>query len=206
MRRMVPSLPLWIACVVSLAAMVGAAQHGMKWGVGAAAFGFAIAAAASAHRLGTFHRARAAASGAQAPQALHALAAISRITTLVYAWGGVALLTLYRFTPVTWQHGWQYGSAMLLIAAGLAAYLYLLGQPDTALAAAPAVRRAADLAALQGLAIAGALLWLAASGKIASPKGDWAANAIFFSGGLAVAWISAVVVATHRRITGQTSV
>ena len=36
---------------------------------------------------------------------------------LGYGWGGLTLLTVYLLTPLQWQHGWQYGAGMLLIAA-----------------------------------------------------------------------------------------
>jgi hypothetical protein len=135
------------------------------------------------------------------PLAAAAIRQTSIVTAALYAWGGAAMTLVYRFSGLHWQHGWQYGLAMLLIATGLAGYVHLLGDVRSSLNSDRAIDRVAKLAALQGIAVTFALAWLAGSGKLATTKGDWAANIIFVTGGLAIAMVSAVVTRTHHSLT-----
>lgn len=193
MNRLNPPLFLWVASIASVAGMLWAAAHGARAGLVLASLGFAATAVLAASRLS------AALLRTERPGNGHvsAIREISRITALVYAWGGVSLIALYRFTPLHWQHGWQYGSAMLLIATGLIAYIAASGRSppgDIALS------RTIQLTIAHGLAALVAMIWLAGSGKLATVKGDWAANAIFMSGGLAIACISYMAVRNHREL------
>jgi hypothetical protein len=112
-------------------------------------------------------------------------------TLLALAWGAgaVSMLGVYLLSGLKWQHGWQYGCGMALIAA-LA--WWFAQHPRWLNAVAVAV-------GLQGAAAAIGLAVLAGSGKLASVKGDWAANVIFVAGGVAIAVLSVMAVAAHRR-------
>lgn len=200
MNRPNPLSALWLAFAASLAAMLWAADSGQRWVLTVAAAMFALVAAHGAYRVVT---GSADEGSAGLSESVLRLRELSRITAAVYAWGGTALISIYRFTPLHWQHGWQYGSAMLLIATGLAAYAKALSRPGSALAAPSSVKRLILLSGLQGVATLMALSWLVFSGKLASPKGDWAANAIFTCGALAIVWLSYVAVRLPRPIQGQ---
>ncbi len=154
---------------------------------------FAIAAALAAARVSGLVR-----SVPHKSAAARAVVESTRVSALVYGWGAASLLTLYRFTPLHWQHGWQYGSGMLLICIGLAAYVSAFDREGSQLAQGPALDRIVALGAAQGLAAAIGIGYLVLSGKLSSPKGDWAANAVFLAGGTAIVWISYLAVMTHR--------
>jgi hypothetical protein len=113
----------------------------------------------------------------------------------VWAWGisAASMLGVYLLSGLKWQHGWQYGCGMVLIT--LAALVFAR-QPRWLNAVAVAV-------ALQGMAAAVGLAVLAGSGKLASVKGDWAANVIFVAGGVAIAVLSVMAVAAHRRANAK---
>jgi uncharacterized membrane protein len=49
------------------------------------------------------------------------------------------------------------------------------------------------------VAVAAALTYLVVSGKLATPKDDWAANVVFVTGGVTVLLISIASLVTHRR-------
>ena len=108
------------------------------------------------------------------------------------AWGvgAASMLGVYLLSGLKWQHGWQYGTGMALIALAALAFAR---QPRWLNAVAIAV-------ALQGMAAAIGIAVLAGSGKLASVKGDWAANIIFVAGGVAIAVLSVMAVAAHRRM------
>jgi hypothetical protein len=114
-----------------------------------------------------------------------------------WAWGigAASMLGVYLLSGLKWQHGWQYGSGMALIA--LAAFLFAR-QPRWLNATAAVV-------GLQGAAAAIGLAVLAGSGKLESVKADWAANIIFVAGGVAIAALSVMAVAAHRRSQRGTS-
>lgn len=170
-----------------------AAWHGEKLTLFGAATMFAVLAAVAAARLPAGIRG-APGKGATA----RAVIEYTRISALVYGWGAAALLSIYRFAPLHWQHGWQYGSGMLLICAALVTYLLLLEREHSPLAQLSALDRVVTLGAAQGLAAAGGIAYIIFSGKLSSPKGDWAANAVFLAGGVAIAWISYLALITHR--------
>jgi hypothetical protein len=108
-----------------------------------------------------------------------------------YAWGvgAMSMLGVYLLSGLKWQHGWQYGCGMALIA--LVAF-WFARQPRW-------LNAVAVLVGLQAMAAAIGLAVLAGSGKLASPKGDWAANIIFVAGGVAIAALSVMAVGAHRR-------
>lgn len=131
----------------------------------------------------------------------HMLRRNTRLIALIYAWGAAALLAVYVLGDLQWRHGWQYGSAMALIAGLLLWYVHSLGNPASAAASPAALRRAGGpLAMLHALAAAGGLVFLVGAGKLATLKGDWAANHVFLAGGLAVIAVSLLSVRTQRRL------
>lgn len=120
---------------------------------------------------------------------------------LAYFWCALAFYAVYLGTSLRWQHGWEYGSAMLLVAVGHAIYLWHLDDPNASVSTPKAIARAVALAALQAVAIACGLLWLIQSGKLSSLKGDWAANQLFLAGGFTVMCLSVIIVKTHSALS-----
>jgi NADH:ubiquinone oxidoreductase subunit 5 (subunit L)/multisubunit Na+/H+ antiporter MnhA subunit len=51
----------------------------------------------------------------------------------------------------------------------------------------------------QAAVVVAALIYLLASGKLATPKDDWAANVVFLAGGVTILLISLVSLQTYRR-------
>jgi hypothetical protein len=43
------------------------------------------------------------------------------------------------------------------------------------------------------------------SGKIHTPRGDWAANEIFIGGSVMLVMVSAISLVTHRKLTRKTA-
>ncbi len=120
---------------------------------------------------------------------------------LAYFWCALAFYAVYLGTSLRWQHGWEYGSAMLLVAVGHAIYLWHLDDPNASVSTPKAIGRAVALVALQAVAIACGLLWLIQSGKLSSLKGDWAANQLFLAGGFTVMCLSVIIVKTHSALS-----
>lgn len=200
MRSLSPTL-LTIAAG-SIAVMLWAAANTDIRIMAAAAAAFILAAIARAARLNaSLRRVAATSNPSERRSAAEAIRKTSYITALVYAWGGAAMLLVYRFSGLYWQHGWQYGLAMIVIAAGLAGYIAMLGNERSPLNSDAALDRAVQLAVLQGVAAAAAMVWLTTSGKLTTGKADWAANIVFMSGGLAISVISAIVARTHSKLT-----
>ncbi len=139
------------------------------------------------------------------PGCIDALANASRRNARLIAWtwgaGAASMLAVYLISGLKWQHGWQYGSGMLLIA--LLGFLYslIIGEPASVLRRPGVLNAVAMLAAAQGVAAIGGVTVLVLSGKVASNKADWAANIIFVAGGLAITVLSAIAVRTHARLS-----
>lgn len=134
--------------------------------------------------------------------AFHTLRRNTRLIALVYAWGAAALFAIYLLTDVKWRHGWQYGTAMAAVAALLLGYVHALGQPGSRWATDRALRMAGALARLHGLAAGCGLAFLVGTGKLATLKGDWAANHVFLVGGLTIVVLAFMAANTHRRLLG----
>jgi len=200
MSHRVMLLSLGLAGAVSIAAMVWAAGLDQRMIVYAAALAFGLAAGLAA----LFANRPLWALPASRVRPLAAPAAGRRnaiLMALVMAWGAFAFFALYGLTPLRWQHWWQYGSGMALYATLLLVYADLLSRPGSKAAASPVQFRVMQLTILQGMLAVGGLVWLVLSGKLATPKMDWAANAIFLGGGLAIAALSAIAVITQQRLT-----
>ena len=120
---------------------------------------------------------------------------------LAYLWCALAFYAVYLGTTLHWQHGWEYGSAMLLVAVGHAVYLWRLSDPNASVSTPRAIDRAVRLAGCQAIAIAFGLIWLIQSGKLSSVKGDWAANQLFLAGGFAVMCLSVITIKTNAALS-----
>jgi hypothetical protein len=127
-----------------------------------------------------------------------------RLLVYAYAWGALAMHGLYatRLTGLRWQHGWQYGTAMTLLAAITFAYARAVwrsqGDRQTVW-----LRLAAPLAVFQCVFAAGSLLFLASSGKLLTRRADFAANQIFLSLALMVMLLAAFALRTHTRLSAR---
>jgi hypothetical protein len=128
---------------------------------------------------------------------------MTQLIMLAYLWCGLAFYGIYLGTKIHWQHGWEYGSAMLLIALAHALYLWRLSDPKDSVSAPRAVERAVRLASFQAVLIAGGLIWLVTSGKLASLRGDWPANQLFLAGGLTIACLSLILIKTSMVINSR---
>jgi len=124
----------------------------------------------------------------------------SVLTAATYGWGAAVMFTAYSFGGLVWRHWWQYGAGMALLgAAALAAASYLIGR-RAPLRDGPGLRRLMQLTLVLVVAVVVALIYLIGSGKLATPKDDWAANIVFLTGGLTVLAVSVASLITYRRI------
>lgn len=116
----------------------------------------------------------------------------ARLMAIAYAWGAVVMLGIDWIGALGWRHYSQYGLGFAAAAVMVFAYAHALGREASRLATAPWLGRARALAMIQGVAALAGIAWLIASGKLWSMRGDWAANLVFVSGGLAIALLSAL--------------
>lgn len=100
------------------------------------------------------------------------------LSSYVYAWGAFCLLSIYKFSGLLWQHGIQYGIAAGIISVCLFLYWSIT---DWGLSALHMKRK---LACLHGISLTIGLSYLILSGKLATVRGDWAANYVFLTGGI----------------------
>jgi hypothetical protein len=135
------------------------------------------------------------------PSSAHAIAEMNaRLIGTAYAWGGASMLAVYQLSGLKWQHGWQYGCGMALVALGAFLYARQLAVEGKQSEPPPLHANATRLTALHAFAVAAGLLWLFFSGKLATPKPDWAANAVFVAGGIALVFLSDIAVAMQARL------
>lgn len=195
------SLMPWIfaAVVASIAAMVTGIRTDLPLFTWCASGLFAVALVATAVDVNmTWWRRPADKPGEMTP--VDAAIGNARLLVVAYAWGAVALLAIYRMTPLRWQHGLQYGAGMALVAWLVLLYAQSLSNPESRLRGPRALLQAAWLSIAHAGAALGGLSFLLVSGKIASVKDDWGANQIFLAGGLAVAALSIVSAYTQFRL------
>ncbi len=124
----------------------------------------------------------------------------AKLLAIAWSTGATAMLAVYLFSGLRWQHGWQYGTGMALIAALVWAYVRQLTDGSNSWASKSWLDRAAILSAVQGVAAVAGLMILFGSGKAWSHRTDWAANIIFVSGGVTLAVLSAFAVRAHLRL------
>ncbi|MCC7252794.1 hypothetical protein [Hyphomicrobium sp.] len=116
------------------------------------------------------------------------------LAALVYAWGASALFAIYSLSDVVWRHAFQYGLGAAIFAACIGLYGYWLGRANN--------RHVPPLflTAVHGLAAAGGLVYLVGADKLATLKGDWAANEVFLWGGIAIIALCLMSAVTQTRI------
>lgn len=130
-------------------------------------------------------------------------ARFARLLGITWGWCGAAMLATYYLTDLTWQHAWQYGLAMLFVAAGVA---WFSGQRERNVGwpASPSGVQVVRLATtLQGVGALAAIFWLTLSGKLQPEGRDWAANIVFVAGGLALFSQSMAALRAERRVMGH---
>lgn len=189
---------------ISIAVMTIAAHLGWRGLAGAAAAVFTLALIWTAMRANARLAAtRGAETGGMSGTAAAAGRLNALLMALAYGWGGAAMLAIYLLSGLKWQHGWQYGLGMIVIAAGLVIYSRQLTEQVSPMTAMRALNVTALMAMAQAAAAAVALVVLVMSGKLQTFRDDWAANHIFVAGGLAVVVLSVIAVLSHRRATRQ---
>ncbi|WP_072396373.1 hypothetical protein [Hyphomicrobium sp. CS1GBMeth3] len=116
------------------------------------------------------------------------------LAALVYAWGASALFAIYSLSDLVWRHAFQYASGAAVFAAGIGLYALWLGRSSN--------RHVPPLALtiVHGIAAAGGLAYLIGADKLATVKGDWAANEVFLWGSLAIVALCIMSLVTQTRI------
>ena len=200
-----PSLPwLLTTLAAALVAMTVAAGATRKAESATAAAIFAIVLVATAVRTNSpLWRRSAGTSDAGGVTPRDALRQTAQLIMLAYLWCALAFYAIYIGTHVRWQHGWEYGSALMLIALAHVFYFWRIADPKDKFATPLAIARAVRLAFLQAVAIACGLIWLIGSGKLSSLKGDWAANQLFLAGGFAIMCLSMIMIKNYAVLTEQ---
>ena len=200
-----PSFPrLLTTLAAALVAMTVAAgtTHKAESAIAAAVFAIVLVATDLRTNLPLWRRpSEATAAGVTQRDTLRQTA---QLIMIAYLWCALAFYTIYIGTHVRWQHGWEYGSALMLIALGHVYYLWRIADPNDTFSTPSAIARAVRLAALQSIAIACGLIWLIASGKLSSLKGDWAANQLFLAGGFAIMCLSMIMMKSYTVLTERT--
>ncbi|HXF53701.1 MAG TPA: hypothetical protein VNK52_06210 [Hyphomicrobiaceae bacterium] len=126
-----------------------------------------------------------------------------RLLALVYGWGAVAMFAVYGFSGVRWQHGWQYGSALALIAFFFLLYVHISDGDRRRLRTRRAMLRMQRLTLLHGACALAGLGYLVLSGKMWSTRADWPGSVIFLAGSLAVAALCLISAHTQSQIAAR---
>jgi hypothetical protein len=184
-----------LALVLSIVVGVLAAARGASVPLGLAVGLFALQV------LLTLWRINAPAWRAGSPQTPAADWALSNtlLTAIVYAWGAAALFCIYGLSGLHWRHWWQYGAGMALLAGvALLCARYLASERGLETRAV-ALNIIMAITVAQAVSVAGALVYLVASGALDTQKGDWAANHVFVAGSLTIGAISLVSLLVYWR-------
>lgn len=193
LRRMLPTLLLAGGLSVAIAVLAAARRSELTLALAAALFALQVLLVLARINVPLW---RGVQSGSEPAWAWDN----SVLTSLSFAWGAAVMLTAYPLGGLVWRHWWQYGLGMALLGAGtLAVAGYLIGTRPPFRAGAPLtllMRMTIGLVA----AIIAALIYLVASGKLATPKDDWAANVVFLAGGVTVLIVSLTSLLTWRRV------
>ncbi len=193
-QRLGRTLWMWlmITAPMSVAAMVAGAASGNQ--------GLAVLAGALFAGIAAFVGWRFAMSDLADMNSDALAARYARLIAVIWAWCGVAMLACYYLTALSWQHAWQYGAAMLVIAALVWRYAEARATPDSPFARASMVSAARWATQLQGLAALIGVVVLALSGKLDPAGRDWAANIVFVAGGLTLFTLSTAALRAERRV------
>ncbi|MBS0234970.1 MAG: hypothetical protein JSR99_15970 [Proteobacteria bacterium] len=193
-----PSLSwLLLTLTAALVAMFLAARSFQKVESAIAAAVFALVLCATAIRTNAPAWRQDSAGSQRAIAARDALRANLFLIMLAFLWCGLAFYAVYLGTHVRWQHGWEYGSACILIGGIYAYFVKRLANPGDTLAHSSALDRMARMAGYQAVLIGIGLVWLIGAGKLVTHKGDWAANHLFLAGGFAIMFISVLLIKTN---------
>lgn len=200
LRHLMPRL--LAVLVASAATMASAAAQGLGWMSALAAGLFALALIAAVLRINLPLWWRGEESVHVAGPNLEATVVRrnTRLAAVLYGWGAVAMFATYMLSGLSWRHGWQYGTAMALIAAGLLAYAHRMGVDGSTLRSIVGLRTALAFTVAHGAAAAVALVWLVASGKVWSGKADWVANHVFVAGTVSLIALTTIAAITQRKI------
>lgn len=205
-----PSLPwLLLTLAAALAAMYLACRAMQIAESAVAAAVFAVVLSITAIRTNAPYWRRSGDMPGDMPGALTPREAVmtnARLIMLAFLWCGFAFYAVYLGTHVRWQHGWEYGTACMLLAGAYGYYVSRISNPSDPLAQTPALDRMARIAGYQAILIGIGLVWLIASGKLAiTHKGDWAANQIFLGGGFAIMCISVILIKTNAALCDRSA-
>jgi hypothetical protein len=193
-------MPWLLAAVVSsVAAMVSGAQSGVPFIVVLAALLYALVIIATAVEVNRplWRLDRAQISDETAPVALRRNL---RLLALIYGWGAAAMFGVYGFSGVRWQHGWQYGSVLALIAFLFLLYVHIIDGNDGPLRTRRGLLTVQKLTVLHGAGAMAGLGYLLLSGKLWSTKADWPGSVIFLAGSFAVALLCLIAAITQSRL------
>lgn len=195
LQRLMP----WLVALLLLSAatMWWAAARDTRMISALAAFGFVAVLVAVAQII---NGAALRSPGGEPRLQFHMLRRNTRLVALIYAWGAAAMMAVYVLGDLKWRHGWQYGAVMALAAGALLMLVDRLGRPGNVFDTPQMFGRVVPLTLAHALAAAGGLAFLVASGKLATAKGDWAANHVFLAGGLGVLALALIAARTHRRL------
>lgn len=132
-------------------------------------------------------------------------ARFARLMATLWAWSGFAMLGCYYLTPLSWQHAWQYGAAMLLIGGLVWVYAAKRERSDSRFASDDLAATARWMTRLQGIAVLAGLIFLMLGDKLHADKADWAANVVFIAGGLALYALSRAALQAEDRVLRSTA-
>jgi hypothetical protein len=121
------------------------------------------------------------------------------LAAIVYAWGATAMFTLYSLTGLHWRHWWQYGAGMTLLAAAALWCATYLASDRSRYDRTTSLNILMGITTVQAVSVAGALVYMVATGTLETPKTDWAANHVFVTGCITIGIISIVSLLAHRR-------
>jgi len=184
---------LLAAAIASAATMAWAAREGHATLVLAVAILFGIGLVTVALQTNRYWR-RPELQGQDVFDISRAAKGNAGLMAVSYLWGGLSMLAIYLLADVSWRHGWQYGSGMVLIAA-----LIFAGSAGRRPLSAAGIRMATALALAQLVGSVAGLSFLVVSGKLMTGKGDWAANYIFLTGGLTLVALTMIALRTQIR-------
>ena len=82
------------------------------------------------------------------------------LAAIAYAWGAIAMFTVYSLSGLHWRHWWQYGAGMVLLASAALVCANYLTRDRGPYGAAKANNILMGVTAAQIIAVAGGLIYL----------------------------------------------